>query len=642
MSEWIEKNEKKINVILIFILILYAFRHIADGIDYNDTGYSLANFRYMGLEHMDSMWLYATYLANVTGHFFTLLPFGKTLIGMNFYTGLFAAGTAAAGYLFCKRKLEIPMGIAFAGEFLALGLCWCPTADLYNYMTYTLLSACVFLLYCGLTSDRGDRIKNRLLFTAGVCLGANLFVRFANAPEIIFIFAVWGYGVLEALQEKKNGSLQRTLKRTFVCASGYLTSLIAGFLWIQIRYGLNDYVAGIRRLFAMTDNATDYKAKAMLMAMFTEYFRELYYVIRVSVIIAAAMVLYHVIRAAGGKGNGKRKKAADFLAVLSSIFISAVMIAWLYRKAGFASFYYSAYDSILRPAVLFLLAALATAGIRIFLPKVPVQEKLIGGLVILIIVVTPLGSNNGVYPIINNLFLAAPYLLWQMWKFAGFSFESSKYGIIRKVSLFPVKSVFLALLFLLFVQVVLFGHFFVFAESTGAQGITERMTREGALKGVKMNPERAALMTQMMDFTEERGLVGTDVIFYGDIPALSFYLQMPAAFNPWPNLTSYSVETFEKDLTHTDARMAEDGSYRPVVMLERRYAECLEKIMDQGTEIREVKTETILELMMGKAAADAQPKDITAAEKFRILLIFMEEYGYRPSLKNAKLTVFET
>ncbi len=73
------------------ILAFYPLRHIYQGIDLWDTGYNYANFTYMGLEHMDPMWLFSTWLSNATGHLLTRLPRGMSLVGMNFYTGLFAS-----------------------------------------------------------------------------------------------------------------------------------------------------------------------------------------------------------------------------------------------------------------------------------------------------------------------------------------------------------------------------------------------------------------------------------------------------------------------------------------------------------------------------------------------------------------------
>ena len=94
-------NKKKIaflfEIICIFILILYPLRHVTWGLDLWDTGYNYGNFRFLGEGYLDPMWFFSTYLANVTGHFLTLLPFGDTLIGMNVYTGLQVSILAVMG-----------------------------------------------------------------------------------------------------------------------------------------------------------------------------------------------------------------------------------------------------------------------------------------------------------------------------------------------------------------------------------------------------------------------------------------------------------------------------------------------------------------------------------------------------------------
>ena len=105
--------------LFVVILALYPLRHIYVGLDLWDTGYNYANFTYMGMEHMDPMWLFSTYLANSVGWLLTKLPRASTLAGMNFYTGLFVTVLALAGYFFCTRKLRIPKGIVFVGELLA-------------------------------------------------------------------------------------------------------------------------------------------------------------------------------------------------------------------------------------------------------------------------------------------------------------------------------------------------------------------------------------------------------------------------------------------------------------------------------------------------------------------------------------------
>ena len=153
------------------LLFLYPLLWMNQGIDVSDPMYSLTNFRFF--PQMEGSWALATYLANVTGWLLMKLPFGGTLLGMNFYTRLIISAMALLSYYFLKGKM--PAWIAFAGEIMAVSFCWCPTTILYNYLTYFLFLAVCILLYRGLIWNRRS-----LLVWAGVCLGLNVMVRTPN------------------------------------------------------------------------------------------------------------------------------------------------------------------------------------------------------------------------------------------------------------------------------------------------------------------------------------------------------------------------------------------------------------------------------------------------------------------------------
>ena len=142
-------------VVFPVILILYPLLRIRQGIDVADTTYSLANFQYFA--SMDGTWMVATFLANALGSLLMHLPYGDTLPGMYFYTALIQSLTALVVYEAFRRRDRsagrMPMPLAFAGEFLALGLCWCPSTVLYNYMTYLFMAAGILLLYRGILKE---------------------------------------------------------------------------------------------------------------------------------------------------------------------------------------------------------------------------------------------------------------------------------------------------------------------------------------------------------------------------------------------------------------------------------------------------------------------------------------------------------
>ncbi len=625
--------------VFVAVLVLYPLRHITWGLDLWDTGYGYANFEYMGTQHMDPMWLFSTYLTTAIGHFLSLLPGAKTLVGMNLYTGLAISLLAVLGYYFCTKVLKIPTVLAFLGEFTAVSFCWCPTGSFYNYVTYVFYLIAVLCLYLGLAKG-----KKAWLFAAGVALGCNVLARFSNLPEAAMIVGVWAYGIICWLEERREitkapGDAQDTKERkkaagvrlrkkllqdTGMCLAGYLTALLILFGYIQIRYGMDEYVKGIQRLFSMTEVATDYTAASMIMGMFDWYFQNLYWEIRMCVFLVVGIVAVGVLELIGSYVNKDSiKKVLRILEWAGSAALAAVMVFWLYRQ-GFCSTEYTNYGAIIWPGVTFLTLTLLVTLWRIFTPSAPKEEKLISGLIFLILLITSLGSNNKLYPSMNNLFLALPYMYWQFYRFCKYvgSFRWKRLTL----SAVPAKCIFGGFFLLFFIQVGLFGRSFVFAEGTGVRDLSAQVTNNETLKGVWMSEERAEWMQEISEYVNEQGLAGRDVLLYGQIPAMSYYLQMPAAFNPWPDLDSYQIGQLQLDMSSMQERMDADVTYRPVVLLEKKYAVYLEE---------------------GEAALEAlQPTEkergyIVDNPKLRLIGEFMDAYGYEKTFENEKFVIYE-
>lgn len=674
--------------LFLVILVFYPLRHINWGLDLWDTGYNYANFQYMGTEHMDSMWLFSTYLSNVAGNLLMKLPSAGRLMGMNFYTGLIVSLLAVTGYFFCTRRLKLPGWIAFVGEMAAVSLCWCPTALLYNYLTYVFFLACVILLYQGLTEE-----KNICLMLAGICLGANVLVRFSNLPEAAMILAVWAYDVAIWFREKgstaiRGESLWRRLgQHTFWCFVGYGSALLVLLGHIHVRYGFGNYVAGIQRLFAMTDTATDYKADSMIMGMINTYVENLYWVIRIGVILAAGILLFvivNVLLRVYGRLNkmlwwccGRILLASAGAAALTWLYVKGlrtlegmtalaglhpavlflaaiavglivfavaggllqkrwgmekalwwesrflwgavcvIMLIWLYIKEFCTvDFLWNgpiSYGPMLRPGILFLMLTMLAGMIGFLNPGNSEQEKLISAMVVLVVLLTSLGSNNKVYPSMNNLFVAAPYTLWQCWRFCVHVTEK-RIGKIT-FSAFPVKGILAAFLCMCLFQFGGFGVKFVFAEATGVYNLTASVENNEILRNIKMSPEKARWLTELSGYVEERGLQGREVILYGDVPALSYYLQMPSAFNAWSDLRSYSYDTMAGDLAQEERQIREGNVEKPVVLVDYTWE--------------------------GKEGPEQNEKWRQMQEKWKLLQGFMKRNGYELTWQNDRFAFYE-
>ena len=582
-----------LEVIMVLALALYPLRFIHRGLDLWDVGYNYANFQFMGTDSMDPMWLFSTYLATALGHLYTLLPFGETIIGLNFYTGMMVSIIAVSSYIFCTRRLKIPQGAAFIGEFAAISLCWCPTALLYNYLTYLLLLVSVISLYVGLKEG-----KRRYLYAAGICLGLNVFTRFSNLPEAGLIVAVWAYELMvfiEKIRGDRNSAVKKKERkeffkhlvfRTFWCVFGYASAVGGMLLYIGIRYGLDNYIAGIKSLFAMTEEASGYSAFSMLYSIFIGYRGNLRWLGLVvafvfvgSIIVCAGKLADAQFGIVWGKRGIFGKKfsytgLAYFICVLIAGFMVYLLCVIRLGSGEYSAFGYGAYDEysfITVPGIVLTMIMILWALGEIFFTRDDINEKLISGLVLLVLLISPIGSNNGLLSVMNNLFLAAPWFVWRLWKLLVreepyalrmrpfFKENKDKNLFIRRLLLvksgfsdFPIKIFLIALLGLCFVRFIWFGATFSFTEAHNTRNVHSEIDDDPVFVGIRMSEDKAVAMEGLLNYLNANDIRnGKKLITYGYIPALSFYLQMPSEFNPWVDLASYKYAVMEEQIDKT-------------------------------------------------------------------------------------------
>ena len=566
------------------ILLLYPLRHILVGAEWWDTGYNYGNFVFM--DKMDPMWLFSTYLGTAVGHLFTHLPFGGTMVGLNVYTGLFVSALALIGYYFFVKVIKIPDSIAFWGEFIAISFCWCPTALLYNYLTYLLMASGVVFLYKALMEDAGVR-KNVFFVIAGFCLGINVFTRFPNLAQMGLIVAVWAMAMIR--KERPFA----VIKDTFWCILGYAVGLLLGFAWISLRYGLGEYIDGIIRLLGMPSEATDYSIRSMLeyqLRNFVQNFLWLRYFVLMVVLCIGGYLVF----------PGK----LVWVKRVATIGVFLVGLKYLIGQNMFNT-KYSTKMSAFQWGVFLLSAALIILAVVLIRGKTfSDKEKLLAGLSVLIIVITPLGSNNHLYSSVNNLFLVAPFILWMLVRFI-----SCIPAVWKRLCFEPAKLILACMLCMITLQGGLFGAFYVFQEGDGGENLHTSIENNDILKGMRTSEDRAGLLSEISAYVSEEGLQGKEVILYGNIPALSYYLDMPFAISAWPDLKSYNVSVMQSDIAMLCGEIDEKGKEKPAILLEQM-------------------------------AAQKMQTNLSEDEKLQLIAAMIEEYNYEISFQNEKFVLY--
>ena len=511
------------------ILLLYPLIKINQGVDVSDSSYSLGN--YMFFPQMKGMWVISTYLSNVIGWLMLKLPFADRLLLMNLYTGLLVS--ALVLFLYYVMKKWMPAWIVFMGEMIAIGFLWIPTGILYNYLTYVFFAVGAIFLYKGLVEE-----KKVLLLAAGIVLGLNVWVRVSNLTEMALIFCVWYHCYI---RRERIQSVWRTLfSKTGWCIAGYAAGATVPFLAILVQYGLNGIVDMITGLSQVQSSDDTYTIFSMVKASIDAYIRSGKWAIFIVAGIVLGFSMFMV-------------KKEIFVPLKKMIYLMGigVLLRFFWGRGMFSFRYYEDYTSMYEWGMLGLYLAFAACMYLLSAKAVSSSEKLLGMLSLVILCITPLGSNNYTYQNLNNLFLTAPITLYAFVKWFR-----RRYPQEKRVLLFPTKAMLLAVAAMILIQSVGFHCFFVFRDGMDGTKRDTVIREPEAVAGMKTTADNAQALSGLLVYMEEKTDISNwanekGIIYFGDCPGLAYLLGKPAAIDTtWPDLDSYSVKQLEDGLTN--------------------------------------------------------------------------------------------
>ena len=577
------------------ILLLYPLRHATVGLDVMDAGYALGNYRYFDV--LNPVWKLATYLANVTGVFFSKLPGGGSWIGMNVYCGLLIGGVAAWVYLFLwnrygKKRRWIGI-MLFIAELTALSLCWAPVVVLYHYLGYLAMTIAVIILYTAIQDG-----KQRNFIVAGVILGFCVAVRMPNITYMALILPVW----CDCFWKRgdNNTWLRQLCVRTLYCIGGYLAGIFVPLTIISVRYGVTAYPQMVTSLFGMTDQATDYKPIAMVNAMFEDYIRYSGWLLLFVVFMGIGMIVFYFVQKL--ERNQTLSPKVTHVLEIFYLFLFLVLLRFCYGR-GMFNFNYAEYFSMYKWITVYLLIVFCFCIWCLINQKTNQDLRLWAVFLPIIILITPLGSNNGLYPIINNLFLVFPVSILMARK-------AVQKGRIVGTTGFAFRLVFKMVFVCVTVQSIFFGIGFVFHDTdarNNGQPLELQCSSNG--KGLRTTAKKKTALEELDAYLYQNGLNEKQVILYGNIPALAYLFEMePALFTTWPDLDSNGIALLAESL----GKLSNENLLKetPVIIFGR-----------SGTE-------------------DLTEMEGMAYQKYVLIMQFARENGYTQCFENEEYRVF--
>ncbi|MBF1012801.1 MAG: hypothetical protein HXK83_07135 [Lachnospiraceae bacterium] len=524
------------------LLVLWSFVGVRRGLDITDTTYSLGNYVY--LNRLDPMWKFATWIPNLLGAFFTKLPGGGTMVGMNVWCTLPLILTVFASYAYLAKRM--PKGLLFAGEWVAVGLCWCPRVILYNYLTYFFFTLGTLFLLKALIRKEGEEVplspaaisrsnpveerRELFLLPSGFFLGLNGMVRLPNVLEAALILVVFFAGFL---YRKKAGVI---LCETGLAVLGYAAGFLLPLLGIEFLYGCGTYGKMVMRLMQMNQGAPDYTFMGMLSSICLAYFDSLKKMVPLLFLLLAGSLLFRL--------RGKKyRRAKGLLFSLAFLFVLR-----LYLANGTITRNYWYYDCLFQPAMMLLLMGMVLLLLDVGgVLRETREDRILSATALVLIWITPLGSNNYTMPVINNLFLVAPILL----RLFAREWKRVMDGQRPEWHLSPLLTA-AGLILVLLLQGSLFHTVYAFQDGEGGEALCAEVSHAKRASGMRTTKERAEQLDNLFSYLQKEGLFGKrQVLLFGKIPGLSYLCEMePAIDTTWPDLDSYSERAFEEALHH--------------------------------------------------------------------------------------------
>jgi hypothetical protein len=499
------------------ILLLYPLIGLNQGIDIADTTYNLSNYEFF--YSIDPMWALSTFLSNALGSLIMKLPLAQTMLGMSVYCSFVISIITLVPYYVLQKWM--PGWMIFIGEFIAQCLCWCPRVIMYNYLTYMLFTFGTLLLLLGIFEWEGQNIY---LALAGLCLGLSVMARFPNVVESGMILVLWFY---EFITKSK---FVEALKKTFICIGGYIVGLVIPLAAISARYGFGAYVQMIQSLFGVSQNASDYSAGGMVTAVVEAYLNTCSDMLIMLPCVAAGIIMFLIL-------------PDRFVMVKKLLYVAGLLVVIKYYfSRGVFTRNYQYYDSVFKAAMMFVIISLVLCAIgSTGVLNGSKQEQTLAFACLMIILITPLGSNNYTYPVINNLFIVAPVSLWLLRRLMQRLGDGHQH--------FAWQAMITMVIAVVIVQGILFHYSFAFMD--GDDGTKrDSVCIIPKTVGMKTTAYNAGTLDELYLALDENGLLDNSAILFGGVPGLCYFMEMkPAIDTVWPDLDSYSTAKFDAQLT---------------------------------------------------------------------------------------------
>jgi hypothetical protein len=493
---------------------------IWQGLDFTDTGYILTNYQQIFNEPTSVESSFRIWLTNVLGGVW-LYFFGDSLglIGYRLAGVLVTYLTSYCSYLILKPYFEKRFILwAMLGALIFINR----SMFVFNYNSLTALFyvLSVYFLIKGLRDN-----KLYLIGISAFILGLNIFIRLPNILGCLLILGIFLYGYLN------RSPLLLQTKQAIIFLIGYLISILTALSTMYLLGHLVGYVSAIKDTFLMFNDPLGHHGSNRLTYILIDNHEWVLHML--SLILFASTVLLFILTISSKFGFVKLQTGIIIL-------IGFVLLYWCWD-------YYRYWFDIIA-AVLGLLYFILLLSILI-LPKDRKELRLISFTALLILVLVPLGSNNGIRNSVYGMYLSIPLVFCYITTVSSSTINKITGRLAkRSTDLKEIQSNFfivMAISVLLLLSMRSAYHF-TYRDANDRWKMSHSINHH-LLKGVLTTDDRAQVVEELLKVLSKYVKQDDYLLAYEQISLIHFLTKTkPYLFNSWPML--YSPPQFERSL----------------------------------------------------------------------------------------------
>ena len=500
MSETIsvaENTKNPVNIFLVLFVGIYPLLFVWQGLDFTDMGYWLAGYQQF-LVSPESInegmlnWLsYATgfVVESIAGQYIGVIAFKIAFVAVNWLCVFFLYTLLRDCFKENTRKTVLLVSVVTLLYVTKATDNWIG----YNNLTALFYLAGATFLYFGLTRE-----SRFLIFLSAFILSANIFVRFPNVLGAGLVVIIG----LFALVEHKN--MKFVVETTAIFAGGFVFGYLSILFAISVTGHYEFYKNGLTAIFHLAADRDSHHASGRLLSLFfKDHFRALLYG---GISILSGLLLSTAIR--------NFSTLVKWVVVVSGAIFSAMLLIvsdmWKWVITGIC--YY---------VLLF--------SLYVFY-KSSSQKFVIASFALLILLMAPLGSSNGMRNSVYGVWLALPSVVLIL--------MNSKYYLPIHPALNKLDTNFLVKFGIVSITLLslMSAYSYTYRDSKIRASMKHQIDHE-LLHGVFTTQPRAEVVNELLH--EVSSVVGKQdtLLVYNEIPLVHYLTHTkPWLNNPWPML----------------------------------------------------------------------------------------------------------